>query len=685
MAPNHREFARTHMDKVLLGLAGPEAVPRDDQLDAIEAVLNDQARVLVVQATGWGKSAVYWAATSALRSQGKGPTIVVSPLLALMENQVDAATRAGLNAATVNSSNPDDWSAILNRFTSNELDVLLISPERLGNSTFTREFSRIQKSVGLIVIDEAHCISDWGHDFRPDYQRLTRTLLKTPDASVLTTTATANRRVANDIAKQLGPNTKTFRGTLARRSLSLAVVPDLTPLERYAWTGQALTQLEGSGIIYVLTVAEAEKLTDYLASRGHDVAAYTGQTEPERRASLLERLLHNQVKALVATSALGMGYDKPDLGFCLHVGSPSTPVAYYQQVGRAGRALDDAKAVLLPSEADEKIWEFFATATIPKEEDANSVLEQLEPGPASLVELEGLTGLRRGRLEALLKILAVDDFVEKDGSKWATTHKPYVHDRQKWDQLYQVRLAEAEIMRNYARGNGCLMQFLQEVLDDPHGEPCGRCSVCTSDIPFPGIKPVRDELMAAREFLRGADYAIEARKRWPTNVSRKGNIVSCSDGFAVSFADDPGWKAEIAELERLRNRSIPHEFLDASVATLRRWSPNWKIRPTLVVPAPAPVMDANRQLADHIARIGKLPVSDIFEWEGSPTPEMAPSTTAVDHLEGVIKLVGVPSNDGPVLLVSTTARSRWTFTVAGALLREAGVTDVLPFALHLQP
>lgn len=685
MAPNHREFARTHMDKVLLGLAGPEAVPRDDQLDAIEAVLNDQARVLVVQATGWGKSAVYWAATSALRSQGKGPTIVVSPLLALMENQVDAATRAGLNAATVNSSNPDDWSAILNRFTSNELDVLLISPERLGNSTFTREFSRIQKSVGLIVIDEAHCISDWGHDFRPDYQRLTRTLLKTPDASVLTTTATANRRVANDIAKQLGPNTKTFRGTLARRSLSLAVVPDLTPLERYAWTGQALTQLEGSGIIYVLTVAEAEKLTDYLASRGHDVAAYTGQTEPKRRASLLERLLHNQVKALVATSALGMGYDKPDLGFCLHVGSPSTPVAYYQQVGRAGRALDDAKAVLLPSEADEKIWEFFATATIPKEEDANSVLEQLEPGPASLVELEGLTGLRRGRLEALLKILAVDDFVEKDGSKWATTHKPYVHDRQKWDQLYQVRLAEAEIMRNYARGNGCLMQFLQEVLDDPHGEPCGRCSVCTSDIPFPGIKPVRDELMAAREFLRGADYAIEARKRWPTNVSRKGNIVSCSDGFAVSFADDPGWKAEIAELERLRNRSIPHEFLDASVATLRRWSPNWKIRPTLVVPAPAPVMDANRQLADHIARIGKLPVSDIFEWEGSPTPEMAPSTTAVDHLEGVIKLVGVPSNDGPVLLVSTTARSRWTFTVAGALLREAGVTDVLPFALHLQP
>ncbi|MFN5254373.1 MAG: RecQ family ATP-dependent DNA helicase, partial [Limnohabitans sp.] len=361
----HRDFAEQHMHTILARLAGTGAVPRADQVDAVHAVLQPASRVLVVQATGWGKSAVYWAATHAIRSTGAGPTLVVSPLLALMRDQVNAAERAGLKAATVNSTNIDDWDDVFEGLDADAIDVLLISPERLGNPRFAARLGALLARVGLIVIDEAHCISDWGFDFRPDYQRLARALLSTPTASVLATTATANQRVTQDIGKQLGENTVTFRGTLARTSLTLSVVPGLSPLQRYGWIADALDQLPGSGIVYVLTVAEAERLTAFLRSCGHAVDAYSGQTDADTRLKVEERLRHNQVKAVVATSALGMGYDKPDLGFCVHMGSPSTPVAYYQQVGRAGRAVDHAEGVLLPSDADERIWDYFATASIP--------------------------------------------------------------------------------------------------------------------------------------------------------------------------------------------------------------------------------------------------------------------------------------------------------------------------------
>ncbi|MEN9623878.1 MAG: ATP-dependent helicase RecQ, partial [Pseudomonadota bacterium] len=488
-----RDFAEHHMHTILARLAGPAALPRADQVDAVHAVLQPASRVLVVQATGWGKSAVYWAATHAIRSTGAGPTLVVSPLLALMRDQVSAAERAGLKAATVNSTNVDDWDEVFAQLDADAIDVLLVSPERLGNPRFAARLGALLARVGLIVIDEAHCISDWGFDFRPDYQRLARALLSTPTASVLATTATANERVTLDIGAQLqaqsGVSTVTFRGTLARTSLTLSVVPGLTPLQRYAWIADALAQLPGSGIVYVLTVAEAERLTAFLRSCGFAVDAYTGQIDADTRLQVEDRLRHNQVKAVVATSALGMGYDKPDLGFCVHVGSPSTPVAYYQQVGRAGRAVAHAEGVLLPSDADERIWDYFATASIPDPQTAAKVLQSLGGDGRSLIEIEADTGVRRGRLEALLKILAVEGVVDKDGSAWRATGVPYVHDSAKWSALAQVRQQEADIMRQYAHGQGCLMAYLQTALDDPSPAPCGRCSVCTGHLPYPGLAP----------------------------------------------------------------------------------------------------------------------------------------------------------------------------------------------------
>lgn len=688
MSELDRSAASLHLRKIIKRLAGDQAEPRGDQFDAVAAVIQPQSRVLVVQATGWGKSAVYWAATSALREAGRGPTLVVSPLLALMRNQVDAAVRAGLVAKTVNSANIEEWDEVFRMLRNDEVDVLLISPERLGNQRFASQLEDLLSRVGLVVIDEAHCISDWGFDFRPDYQRLARMLLSTPTASVLATTATANARVTRDVGDQMGTNTVVFRGTLARTSLRLAVVPGLKPLDRFAWVAQTLSDLPGSGIIYVLTVKDAERLAEFLRKAGFDCEAYTGQLDTEERLRIEIALLHNEIKAVVATSALGMGYDKPDLSFCIHVGSPSNPVAYYQQVGRAGRGLDDAVAVLLPSDADEKVWEFFATASIPKPEDISAVLAALAARPKSIVELGSETDIRRGRLEILLKILAVDGIVIHQASKWVATGEKYTHEHKKWEELERSRAAEAQLMRDYAHGRGCLMEFLQRSLDDPDPGRCGRCSVCTGVAPGAGVQPDKKWLQLAHEFSRGVEIEIEARKRWPSGTRFGSVIRGLADGRAVAFADDPGWTEHLETMHNSGFRNIPTELLDTAIQVLTRWSKVWDERPTWVMPAPAQgaLGQANRVIAEHVARIGKRPLVEPFAWRGGAVPAGAHGKGLVNHLDSSIATIpGVEVPEGPVLLCSVTLRSGWTSAVVAHLLNGTQRGPVLPLALHHLP
>jgi ATP-dependent DNA helicase RecQ len=670
--------------RTIAAVAGPDARPREDQVRAVEELVEHRRRVLVVQATGWGKSAVYWAATTALRELGNGPTLVVSPLLALMRDQIAAASGAGLRAATINSTNVDEWSGVLDDLRSGRLDVLLISPERLANPSFAAQLPALLGECGLLVIDEAHCVSDWGFDFRPDYQRLTRTLLQlAPDTPVLATTATANQRVTADVAAQLGAETVTLRGSLARASLRLAVVPGLSTLEGYAWVAEVLQTLRGSGIVYVLTVAETERLTAFLVDQGLDVAAYSGQSD--NREILEGRLRRNEIKALVATSALGMGYDKPDLAFCIHLGSPASPVAYYQQVGRAGRALDDAIAVLVPGPPDERIWEYFATSGIPTDEQVERILDALGGGPQSLGGVEAVTGIRRGRLETLLKILAVDEVVTKSRDGWEATGRAWYFDEQKWSDLRRVRSAEADLMRRYAHGDGCLMEFLQRALDDPDPRPCGRCSVCDGRLPAPGARPSSELVEAARRFFRGRDVVIEPRKLWVSGLAgRKGKIAGVAPGRALAFADDPAW-GDVLRVLWQRDAPAPPEVLDGLVQVLVRWSASWQ-RPVAVVAMPSrrfPLLVGS--LAEQVARVGRLPLVDALGVSGPPpTAEAASAVRARDLLARTSVRDGV-SFDGPVLLLDDTVRTRWTVTVASALLAEVGASQVMPLAVHLLP
>ena len=420
---NTRERAQAILEQ----LAGESAILREDQWVAIEALVVARRRALVVQRTGWGKSAVYFIAAKLLREQGRGATVIVSPLLALMRNQVAAAERAGVRAATINSGNVTEWDDIHRRVAAGELDVLLVSPERLNNPEFRDNvLPALAADAGLVVVDEAHCVSDWGHDFRPDYRRI-RTLVAElgPDTPVLATTATANDRVVDDVAAQLGvggADTLVLLGGLDRESLHLCVVKIPSAAQRVAWIAAQLDSLEGAGIIYTLTVAGARDVATLLRDLGHDVAAYTGATDPGEREQLEADLLANRVKALVATSALGMGFDKPDLGFVIHIGAPSSPISYYQQVGRAGRATASAQVILLPGAEDTDIWSYFASVAFPSETMVRRVIDVLESDrPQSTAALEPLVDLGRSRLEMVLKVLDVDGAVRRVKGGWICT------------------------------------------------------------------------------------------------------------------------------------------------------------------------------------------------------------------------------------------------------------------------
>ena len=680
----------------------PDAELRDGQLAAVEALVEGGSRVLVVQRTGWGKSAVYFLATALLRARGAGPTLIVSPLLALMRDQVDAARRAGLRAVTMNSANADEWSEVTAALAAGEVDLLLVSPERLNNPRFRAEqLPRLADAAGLLVVDEAHCISDWGHDFRPDYRRI-RDLLATlpPGRPVLATTATANQRVVDDVVEQLGAGgapVRTVRGSLARASLRLGVLALPTPDARLGWLAARLGELPGSGIVYALTVAAAEDAATLLRDAGHEVRAYTGRTDPADRLELERALRDNEVKALVATSALGMGFDKPDLGFVVHLGAPSSPVAYYQQVGRAGRATERADVLLLPAPEDREIWRYFATASMPRRADADAVLAALAASdrPLSTAALETVADVRRTRLELLLKVLDVEGAVSRVSGGWVATGAGWSYDEERYARVAAARDTEAAAMLDYQAAPGCRMRFLQQQLDDPGASDCGRCDRCAGEWFDPSVP--EGAVRTAHRVLRRVGVPVEPRSQWPSGMGRLGvglsGRISAGDrldeGRAVARLTDLGWGQRLRALLAPGAPDAPADdaLLAACVEVLAGWG--WEQRPAGVVAMPSlrrPALVGS--VAEHLATLGRLPLLGSLALTTDSSPG-EPGGNSAFRLAAVHDRFAVPAGlarslsalDGPVLLVDDLVDSRWTLTVAGRLLRQAGAPAALPFCL----
>ena len=675
------------LELLRIGTGLPGARFRLGQEDAIRHVVEGNGRLLVVQKTGWGKSFVYFIATRLLREMGAGPTLLVSPLLALMRNQIAAAERMGVRAKRITSDNVNEWSEVEEQLVRDSVDILLIAPERLANEHFRDEvLAHIAEHISLLVIDEAHCISDWGHDFRPDYRLIERIARTLPlNLRLLATTATANDRVMDDLRKVLGPDLKVYRGGLARPSLALQTIRLPSQAERLAWLADMLPQLLGHGIIYTLTIRDAELVAAWLRSRYLDVWSYTSRTPPEEREELETALLENRVKALVATPALGMGFDKPDLGFVIHYQTPGSVVFYYQQVGRAGRALEAAHGVLLSGAEETDITDYFIDSAFPTRYQVDQVIAALEGSPKGL----SLTSLRRslnlsgGRIKQTMKLLSLESPppVVKQGSKWQLTAATLGDTFwERTERLTRLRREEQDQMQEYAGLESGHMEFLVRALDGDTAvyEP--------PDLPPLPTTVAPAIVREAVEFLRGRDLPIEPRKMWPAGgllqYEIKGKIPEehrANEGRALCVWRDAGWGKMVRRGKH--GKRLDDQLVDACVQLVERWKP----RPT---PGWVTCIPSRRHphlvpdFAQRLARALGLPFHAVLEQTGERPEQksMANSAQQALNVDGSLQVRGQPLPE-PVLLVDDIVGSRWTFTVTAWLLRRLGSGEVWPLAV----
>jgi ATP-dependent DNA helicase RecQ len=677
--------------ELLRQMLGQQATFHDGQWQAIDAIVSQRKRVLVVQRTGWGKSLVYFLSTRLLRDQGAGPTILVSPLLSLMRNQVEAASRIGIRALTINSSNREVWDAAESALARDACDILLISPERLANERFMKSvLPGVSGRAGLFVVDEVHCISDWGHDFRPDYRRIIRVIDRLPAGiPVLGTTATANDRVVADVQQQLGPGLVVLRGALARSSLRLQNIVLSSQAERLAWLAENINKFKGSGVVYCLTVADVERVTNWLKSQGISAEAYhAGDDAKMDREALEKALLDNEITALVATVALGMGYDKPDLAFVIHFQRPGSVVAYYQQVGRAGRSVDRAYGILLSGSEDDDIQDYFIENAFPSPETMTLILDALAYSVGlSMNELLARVNVSRGMAERALKLLEIDGAVEIRHDKKAIyrrTSTPWQPDIERTNRITGLRRAELAEMQRYVAHRGCLMEFLALALDDPEAKPCDLCANCQGR----GFRAeVSAELIKqAAEFLGRVDIVIEPKKRWPQDmILSKTSVIPVemlnAPGRSLCYYGDAGWGKLVREGKYQRGR-FDDQLVEVSERLIReRWKPEPFPEWITAVPSrrhPRLVYDFASRLADALGIpfvAALVRTSDAAEQK-----LMANSSMQARNVAGTLDTIErVPS--GAVLLIDDIIDSGWTLTLAGWLLRQKRSGVVHPFTL----
>lgn len=689
-------------ESLLRQMLGADKSFRDGQWEAIEAVAIRNRRLMVVQRTGWGKSIVYFIATKILRERGAGPALLISPLLALMRNQIEAARNIGLQPITIHSENRDEWEQAQAAISRNDCDILLISPERLANADFRGHvLSRFQRSVGLFIVDEAHCISDWGHDFRPDYRRIVRVLQLLPaNVPVVCTTATANDRVVQDVVAQI-PNLLVQRGPLTRASLRLFNIKLRDQSERLAWLAHFVPELPGSGIIYCLTIPDTRRVAAWLQKNGIGAREYHSDVESAEKLESERMLLANECKALVATVALGMGFDKPDLGFVIHFQRPGSVIAYYQQVGRAGRAVDEAYGILLSGREDDEIQDYFIRSAFPPDETMQQVVRELELGAGSTInELMARLNCRRGVIVKALKLLEVDGAVVREKAIYARTPNAWTPDFMRSAEVTKSRRAELEQIRRYVDYDGCLMEFLARSLDDPSPGHCGKCMNCSGRAKRVSVPEVL--VREAVEFLRADTVNFEPRKQWPgANLSELQRAMPTAVGYspqgnpkstipqnlrpevgrALCIYGDAGWGRVVAKC-KYDAGYFTHALVEASAALIRdRWNPDPFPQWIACVPSkrhPALVSGFARQLA---AQLG-IPFLSVVEKarENEPQKRMENSAQQVRNLLGAFSVErGILA--APVILVDDVIDSGWTMTMIAALLRMNNSGPVFPFAL----
>lgn len=667
---------------ILHTLCGKDAQFREGQLEAIKATLTNK-RTLIVQKTGWGKSLIYFTCTKILREQGSGITFVISPLLVLMENQLKSVEKLGLKCDVLNSQTRDRRNEILDKIINNELDLVLITPETLFSDDVQKALPNIK--IGLFVVDEAHCISDWGHDFRLEYGNLIKVISKLPQyVPLLATTATANNRVVDDLEKQLGGNVHISRGSLTRQTLAIEVLNMPNRESRYAWILKNIKKLPGTGIIYCLTQRDCDYVSNFLNKNGIKALPYYSSSKKEKELNeTIEKFQNNKIKAIVATTKLGMGYDKGDISFVIHFQCPQNIVNYYQQIGRAGRNIDLAYAILMFGKEDQEINNYFINTAFPKKEDCEKVLKVIsESNGLKLYNIEHRVNIKRSEVDKVVNFLQNENAIyldKKDNKYYATLHE-YTYNEVHYNEIKELRKKEQAQMQQLLKTTQCYSKYIVNCLDDYTATDCGKCANCLSHSLLDN-ELTQQDLDKALSYLDKLIMTIEPRKMWPETrfTERKKIEFINQEGICLCKYGDAGY-GELVKKGKYEDNLFCDELVGKSTSLLKPYVIENKIEAVTCVPSLR--NDKVKDFAERLAKSLSIPFIDtLTKTDSYPQKFMQNSSFQCENAYQsfhVKENILIPKK---MILVDDMVDSKWTMTVCGYKLMELGAEFILPFAL----
>jgi len=654
---------------------------RPGQRESVEALLGGGS-LLCIQPTGYGKSLLYQLPAALLG----GITLVVSPLLALMRDQLDHLNhRFGLAAGSINSDQSDEENAATRAAAAaGELRLLFVSPEHLDH---VERFAALAAlPVRLVVVDEAHCISTWGHDFRPAYRQIVHLLRalqeRHPQLRVLGLTATADERVEADIRDQLqgpgGAPLQVHRSGMDRPNISLAVVGLAGMARKLAYLAQLVPRLPAPGLLYCATREHTELVAEYLRTRGVPAAAYHAGLEPEHKRELQSDFLAGRHPAIAATNALGMGIDKSDLRYVVHVDVPGSVTAYYQEVGRAGRDGEPARGILLFDPEDSRIQQHFIDSAQPQPEDFSAMLGAIDDAgePLGLTALKVRTGLHPTRVTVVVAELVEQGFLRKrsSGGKqvYERTDRQDTPELARYHNQLAVRMRELEAMLAYGRlDTDCLMATLRRALGDREALPCGRCSLC---------KQQRSSV--------DLSVAVEHAQRWlstrPSPIAASAR-PELSEGLALLDAELGGELYRGLFARRESDLPLAPDLADLLRQQARALAGRHDLQAVTAVPS-RDWRQRDEALAIVADALGLPSLPNLLVWASEPPArqaELRNNDQRRDNVDGKMTLGAGERPRGGVLLLDDFIGSGATLREAARVLRKQGklTAAIVPLTL----
>jgi ATP-dependent DNA helicase RecQ len=640
---------------------------RPGQVPLLLSLLN-QGNVLCIQPTGYGKSLLYQLAACLL----DGLTVVVSPLLALMRDQEEHLNkRFGIAAASINSDQTEEENArARSDALHGRLKVLFVAPEQLDH--VDRFNFLLNLPVKLLVVDEAHCISTWGHDFRPSYREIikyTQALQnKYADLRVLGLTATANAQTEEDVRKQLeipGKSLQVFREKMDRPNLSLGVIRLDGLAAKFAATAKLINEIEGSGLIYCATRENTELLAEYLQAQGVSCEPYHAGLDPQDKRRLQKEFIADKYKVITATNALGMGIDKPNIRFIIHFDVPGSITAYYQEVGRAGRDGLPAQGLLLFDPEDKKIQKYFIDSAQPKVDDFSLILDRVKnaEAPPGLIMIKRLTGLHPTRVTVVVAELLEQGFLQKSSLHGKQVYHSINNERaldlSRYQAQHTVKMTELNKIMQYAEeGKHCHMGLLRHALGDSEIESCGRCSFCQKD--FSSYTEDSETVMKINHWLSTRTVRIAPMRM--NNVS-EGTALIDGKIRSPAFLHFMKNRKETSQIDL----GITEEHLKLLKQEAERFA---QVSPiACIVPIPSRTWGARDALAKIIAEQLQVPLFDSYlQWKQVPESRQGELLNNDQRRYNVQNKMGVfgqrPISSGALILFDD-------YTGSGATLKEA--------------